>query len=85
MLNIEEIKAREQAAGMRKLIDARKLWDAVNAIGGCGAERGSWADGWDKAIDECIRLIEEAPAVVRPVKVRRKIQVYGKFERKGQA
>lgn len=57
---------------MRKLVDAHKLWDAVNAIGGCGAKPDSWADGWDKAIDECIRLIEKAPAVVKPVKMRRK-------------
>ncbi len=58
-----------------ELIDASKLWDAVNAIGGCGAERGSWADGWDKAIDECIRLIEKAPVVInlaKPIKVRKK-------------
>lgn len=54
------------------MIDADRLRDEVNAIGGCDAQKGSWADGWDKAIDECIRLIEEAPAVVRPVKVRRK-------------
>jgi hypothetical protein len=57
---------------MRKLIDARKLWDAVNAIGGCDAEPDFWANGWDKAIDECIRLIEKAPAVAKPVKMRRK-------------
>lgn len=51
------------------LIDADKLWDEINAIGGCGAEKESWSDGWDQAINSCIRLVENAPNVVHPVKI----------------
>lgn len=46
-----------------RLIDADALCNALNDAGGTGAERGSWADGWDKAIDEAICLVEKAPAV----------------------
>ena len=46
-----------------RLIDADALWNALNDAGGTGAERGSWADGWDKAIDEAICLVEKAHAV----------------------
>lgn len=46
-----------------RLIDADALWNALNDAGGTGAEHGSWADGWDKAIDEAICLVEKAPAV----------------------
>lgn len=31
----------------------------LHNIGGCDAEPGSWADGWDKAIDEAIRLVSK--------------------------
>lgn len=44
-------------------IDADALREEVNSIGGCGAEPDSWADGWDKAIDAVISLIEKAPTV----------------------
>lgn len=46
-----------------RLIDADALWNALNDAGGTGAEHGSWADGWDKAIEEAICLVEKAPAV----------------------
>lgn len=53
------------------LIDANKLWKEINAIGGCDAEKGSWSDGWDQAINACIGLVEDAPTVVHPVKINR--------------
>ena len=45
------------------LIDKDQLYHNLDSIGGCGAEKGSWADGWDKAITEAIRLLEAAPAI----------------------
>lgn len=55
----------------RRLIDANTLWRNIHNAGGRDALKGSWADGWDKAIDECIRLVEEAPTIdpesLRPV------------------
>ena len=46
-----------------RLIDADALWNALNDAGGTGAERGGWADGWCKAIDAAIRMLEKAPTV----------------------
>lgn len=52
-----------------KLISKKKIWKAIHNAGGCDAPPDSWADGWDKAIDECIRLVEEAPVVdAKPVR-----------------
>lgn len=31
-----------------RLIDADELWDALNGVGGTGAEPDSWADGYDR-------------------------------------
>ncbi len=44
------------------LIDKDELYRKLDDIGGCGADKGSWADGWDCAIAEAIRLLETAPA-----------------------
>lgn len=46
-----------------RLIDADALWNALNDAGGTGAERRGWADGWCKAIDAAIRMLEKAPTV----------------------
>ena len=46
-----------------RLIDADALWNALNDAGGTGAEHGTWDDGWDKAIDAAIRMLEKAPTV----------------------
>lgn len=46
---------------MPRYIDSEILWKKLHEAGGCGAEKGSWADGWDKAIDEAIRLLDEMP------------------------
>ena len=46
-----------------RLIDADALCNALNDAGGTGAERGGWADGWCKAIDAAIRMLEKAPTV----------------------
>ena len=46
-----------------RLIDADAMWNALNDAGGTGAERGGWADGWCKAIDAAISLLEKAPTV----------------------
>lgn len=52
---------------MAKHIDADKVYKMLNAIGGCGAEPESWADGWDKAIDAAIKELDEIPSAdVRP-------------------
>ncbi len=46
-----------------ELIDREELYHKLDSIGGCGADKDSWADGWDKAITEAIRLLEAAPAI----------------------
>ena len=46
-----------------RLIDADALRNALNDAGGTGAERGGWADGWCKAIDAAIRMLEKAQTV----------------------
>ena len=34
------------------LISRSKLLNKLNDMGGCGADKNSWDDGWDKAIDD---------------------------------
>ena len=46
-----------------ELIDREELYHRLDSIGGCGADKGSWADGWDKAITEAIRLLEATPII----------------------
>ena len=42
-------------------IDRNTVCEKLNAIGGCGAECDSWADGWDKAIEEAINIVNSVP------------------------
>lgn len=52
-----------------KYIEIEKVWEMLHEIGGCGAEPESWADGWDKAIDEAINRLAEMPVTdVKKVK-----------------
>jgi hypothetical protein len=46
-----------------ELIDKDELYRKLDNIGGCGADKGRWADGWDCAITEAIRLLEAAPII----------------------
>lgn len=46
-----------------RLIDADAFYEELHSIGGCGAVPDTWADGWDKAIDEAIRLLNRAPTI----------------------
>ena len=50
-------------ANENQLIDAEKFYQDLHNAGGCDAPKGSWADGWDKAIDEVIRLLNNQPTV----------------------
>ena len=43
-------------------IDRNTVCEKLNAIGGCGAECDSWADGWDKAIEEAINIANSVPS-----------------------
>lgn len=53
---------------MAEYIKRKKVRKMLNALGGCGADPGSWANGWDKAIDTAIEELEEIPAAdVAPV------------------
>lgn len=47
---------------MSDLIKRSEVWQALNNIGGCGADPDSWADGWDKAIDAAIEAVEKLPS-----------------------
>jgi len=48
---------------MTDLISRSAFMQALHNAGGCDAEKGSWADGWDKAINHATGLLEDAPAV----------------------
>ncbi len=52
---------------MAEYIEHEKVYEMLNALGGCGADPDTWADGWDKAFDEAIRELDNIPAAdVRP-------------------
>lgn len=54
---------------MAEYIEREKVYEILNALGGCGAEPESWADGWDKAIDTAIDELNKIPAAdIRPEK-----------------
>lgn len=43
--------------------EIEKLHRLLYEAGGCDGEKGSYDDGWDSAITEVIRLLEQQPAV----------------------
>lgn len=43
---------------MKKYIDTDALYEKIHNIGGCDALPETWAEGWDKAIDGCLNLLE---------------------------
>ena len=47
---------------MSDLIKRDEVWQALHNIGGCDAGTDIWADGWDKAIDAAIGIVETLPA-----------------------
>lgn len=47
---------------MAEYIEREALYQKIHNAGGCDAEKSSWADGWDKGIDEAVRLVTEAPS-----------------------
>ncbi len=46
---------------MARYIDADEMYKKLHEAGGCDAEKGSFAHGWDKAIDEAISLLNGLP------------------------
>lgn len=53
---------------MTDYIERRRALGILHEIGGCGAEPGTWADGYDKAINEAYDRISREPAAdVAPV------------------
>lgn len=44
-----------------RYIDANDLHEKLQEAGGCDADKNSWDDGYDKAIAEAIRLLDETP------------------------
>ena len=62
---IDELK--KGGGRMAEYIERDKVYNMLNALGGCGAEPESWSDGWDKAIDTAIEELDDIPAAdVRP-------------------
>ena len=51
---------------MSELISREELWKELHNAGGCDGKKGSYDDGWDSAITEAIRLLEQQPAVKLP-------------------
>ena len=53
---------------MADYMERRRVLSILHEIGGCGAEPGTWADGYDKAINEAYDGISREPAAdVAPV------------------
>lgn len=53
---------------MAEYIDRDTVLDKLHETGGCGAQPNTWADGFDKAIDEAYRAVQSLPAAdVAPV------------------
>ena len=62
---IDELK--KGGGRMAEYIERDKVYNMLNALGGCGADPDTWADGWDKAIDTAIEELDDIPAAdVRP-------------------
>ena len=47
----------------KEYIERNDVCEKLNNIGGCGAEPDSFADGWDKAISETLKIIEDIPKI----------------------
>lgn len=47
---------------MSDCIERMRVLEELQKIGGCGAAPGTWAEGWDKAIDEAYNRILGLPA-----------------------
>ena len=45
---------------LAKMIDRNALWNSINATGGCDVQ-DEWSKGWDAAITEALRILEEQP------------------------
>lgn len=43
-------------------IEKEALRNKLHEAGGCDAEDNTYSDGWDKAITEAIRILDETPA-----------------------
>ena len=65
MWDKELYKEKVKDLGLEKDLDCyvriADVYIMLHNIGGCGAEEDSWADGWDKAIDEAIRQLDDLP------------------------
>lgn len=58
----EHINRLLSAEYINDLISRSKLLNKLNDMGGCGADKNSWDDGWDKAIDDVYKFVESEPA-----------------------
>lgn len=47
---------------MPEYIERDTVLNALHEIGGCDATPDTWADGYDKAIDEAYRVVSDLPA-----------------------
>lgn len=47
-----------------RLIDADALYKELNDIGGCDAEKNTYAAGWDDAISNAIELLQDEPTIL---------------------
>lgn len=51
---------------MNEYLSRARVLEILQEIDGCDADPDTWADGWDKAIDEAYNRIESEPAVNNP-------------------
>lgn len=50
---------------MDDLISRRRAQDELHKLGGAGAPSGTWANGWDKAIEAGISALQYVPVADR--------------------
>ena len=49
--------------GKMRIVDADEIIKQLHKMGGCDAERETWARGWDDAISAAIQIVNDAPTI----------------------
>lgn len=63
LLHVREYVSNYVKGKRIAIYQAKEILRRLHTAGGCGAEKESWSDGWDKAVDEAIRIVEEVSGV----------------------
>lgn len=52
-----------QVREVAEMLPKHAVLDRLHELGGCDSENGTWADGWDKAIDQAYNDVEQMEGV----------------------